>query len=82
MIFAIDDKVYCEEKSHYLETAGSTGWAIRQHILDEYPGDILGFIGAAVVQINLKREIDHRLLNVLLNGAQSTQHRDWSIHTD
>ena len=36
-----------------LETAGSTGRAVRQYILYEYPGDILGLTGAAVVQIDL-----------------------------
>lgn len=67
----------CEEKPGYLETAGSTGRAVWQHILYEYPGDILGLTGAAIVQIDLKREIDRRL-NVPLNGTW------WLvvIHTD
>lgn len=63
IFFAIDGKVCCEEKPRYLETAGSTGRAVRQYILYEYPGDILGLTGAAVVQIDLKREIDRRLMS-------------------
>lgn len=52
----------CEESARYLETTGSTGRAVWQHILYEYPGDILGLARAAVVQIDLKREIDRRLM--------------------
>jgi len=61
-IFVIDGKVRCEEKPRYLETAGSTSRAVWQHILYEYPRDILGLARAAVVQIDLKREIDRRLM--------------------
>lgn len=68
LLSSLADEHTCTDRNscriRYLQLAGPSGWTVRQHILYEYPGYVLWFAGAAIVQIDLERRIwNEEILN-------------------